>query len=503
MLEPSQNVLPQGLIQSLKGLTGFDEAAFVKVHSFGATDVHSIRLNPLKPCINLEQSLADSLHANGVVPPPRITMQSIPWESQGYYLNERPFYTFDPLFHAGSYYVQEASSMFLGWALKQLIDSNASIRALDLCAAPGGKTTLLQSYLNNQSVLVANEVIKSRAAILQENITKWGAENVIVTNNDPQHFKKMEGYFDLIVVDAPCSGSGLFRRDPDAIKEWSEDAVQLCSQRQQRILSDILPSLKENGCLIYSTCSYSKEEDEAICDWLLEEMNCENVPLEVPSNWGVVTTESGRGAKGYRFWPDKVQGEGLFLACFRCKQPNFFTEGKKKKPTIGLSKQEIALVQDWVKDAGEYEYQKTEDLILAMTPTVAAVVEELKSGGLYIKQAGIAVGKSTGKEIIPDPALALSGLNSEHTVVVTLNHRQALQYLSREDMTDFWHDFEVQMACDGDEMQTQTKKQALQAKKGWALVAYKGRNLGWVKLLSNRLNNYYPKEWRILKKPVF
>ena len=181
---------------------------------------------------------------------------------------QRPSFTFDPLFHAGTYYVQEASSMFLEQALKQSVDLSQPLRVLDLCAAPGGKSTLLQSLLNKESLLVSNDVIKSRAAILEENIVKWGAANVVVTNNDPAHFARLENYFDAIVIDAPCSGSGLFRRDPEAINEWSENNVQLCSQRQQRIVADVWPALKQNGILIYSTCSYSAEEDEAILDWM-------------------------------------------------------------------------------------------------------------------------------------------------------------------------------------------------------------------------------------------
>ena len=166
--------------------------------------------------------------------------ERVPWSSSGYYLPERPFFTFDPLLHAGVYYVQEASSMFLEQALKQTVSLDQPLKVLDLCAAPGGKSTLLQSLINSDSLLVSNDVIRSRANILEENLTKWGAENVVVTNNDPKDFTRLENFFDVIVVDAPCSGSGLFRRDPEAINEWSVQNVALCSQRQQRILADII-----------------------------------------------------------------------------------------------------------------------------------------------------------------------------------------------------------------------------------------------------------------------
>lgn len=202
--------------------------------------------------------------------------------------------------------------MFVEQALRQTVDLSKPLKVLDLCASPGGKSTHIQSLISKESLLVSNEVIRSRANVLKDNIIKWGCENVIITNNDPKDFTRLENYFDVILVDAPCSGSGLFRRDPEAIGEWSENSVQLCSQRQQRILADVWPALKRNGILIYSTCSYSKEEDEDIVSWLLKERSAVQCSLIVDSSCGII--ESG-GA--YRFWPDKAKGEGFFLACFK------------------------------------------------------------------------------------------------------------------------------------------------------------------------------------------
>ena len=237
--------LPVALLDSLKGVEGFDKDEFIAIHQSG-NQVTSIRLNQFKQANSLEKYYS----------------KEIPWCKNAFYLNERPSFTLDPVFHAGGYYVQEASSMFLWHILEQLIgnDTNGK-KVLDLCAAPGGKSTLLASYFTD-GLVVANEVIKSRSAILVENVIKWGLPNIIVTNNDPSHFNKLIGFFDVIVVDAPCSGSGLFRKDPSAIEEWSEDNVLHCSQRQERILADIIPSLKDNGILLYSTCSYSIDEDE-------------------------------------------------------------------------------------------------------------------------------------------------------------------------------------------------------------------------------------------------
>ncbi|HEX6847692.1 MAG TPA: RsmB/NOP family class I SAM-dependent RNA methyltransferase, partial [Chitinophagaceae bacterium] len=285
--------LPKNFIDSLRGTNGFNEDAFVKIHE-SEDRVTSIRINPFK-----ESEI-------------RNLRSKIPWARSGYYLESRPSFTFDPLFHAGCYYVQEASSMFLEQVIKQTVDLSQPIRILDLCAAPGGKSTHLLSLISKDSLLVSNETIRSRAIILNDNIVKWGCNNVIVTNNDPKDFQKVPNYFDVIVVDAPCSGSGLFRRDPEAIEEWSEQNVTLCSQRQQRILADVLPALKDGGVLIYSTCSYSKEEDEQIVDWLTKELIINNEELIIDPHWNIVQSDGG-----YRFWPDKVKGEGFFIACFR------------------------------------------------------------------------------------------------------------------------------------------------------------------------------------------
>jgi hypothetical protein len=171
--------------------------------------------------------------------------------------------------------------MFLEQVLRQTTDLSQPLKVLDLCAAPGGKSTLVQSLISDKSILVSNEVIKSRASVLEENITKWGAGNVVVTNNDPASFQRLENYFDVIIIDAPCSGSGLFRKDPRAIAEWSVNSVQLCSQRQQRILADVYPALKKDGILIYATCSYSEEEDEDIADWLLDTFAVSSIQLSI------------------------------------------------------------------------------------------------------------------------------------------------------------------------------------------------------------------------------
>ena len=449
--------VPEALISSLQNIQGFDENAFRKVHESGE-QITSIRLNPSK------LSIADcSLPIQ----------EPIPWSTQGFYLKHRPSFTFDPLFHAGCYYVQEASSMFLEQALKQTVDLSLPLRILDLCAAPGGKSTHIQSLISTDSLLVNNEVIKSRAGVLKQNIIKWGCENVVVTNNDPQHFSKLEGFFDVIVIDAPCSGSGLFRKDAEAINEWSEENVLLCCGRQKRIIADAFACLKKDGILVYSTCSYSKEEDEDIADWLVEELKMENAKLKIEEEWGIVETKSDRSnAYGYRFFPDKVKGEGFFIACFKKITEAF--EAKFKNVNLETaSTKEKSIVMSWLKNS-DYVLLKT-PFLYALPVALLEDYKKLKSI-LNIQYAGVWIGEIMKEKLVPDHALALSNLFSDKIPATDLNYEEAIRYLQRA---------EINISTE---------------QKGWQLVRYQHHNIGWINALSNRINNYYPKEFRILKQ---
>ncbi len=454
-------MLPTELIQSLQNIKSFTEDAFVQVHHSGE-QVTSVRLNPGK-IFNKQFSIFST------------QLEKVPWCSNGFYLNKRPSFTLDPVFHAGAYYVQEASSMFLEEVLKQTVDLLQPLKLLDLCAAPGGKSTLIQSLLNKESLLVSNEVIKTRVNILAENISKWGAANVIVTNNDPGDFQRLLDFFDVIIVDAPCSGSGLFRKDPAAISEWSEQNVQLCSQRQQRILADILPSLKDGGLLIYSTCSYSEQEDEQIADWLLETMKVESLKLKVDAEWGIVETQSAKhNAYGYRFYPDKVKGEGFFIAAFR-KSGDEQQLGKFKSKSEKLSAKEIEVVKPYLQHADDFLFIKQKEEVIALPKQLENELAAVQSC-LYIKKAGVKLGTIIRNELIPDHELAVSTIISPGLPVAEVDLADALQYLRRQ------------------EIKIDT------AAKGWALISHQHLPLGWVKILPNRVNNYYPKDWRILNK---
>lgn len=470
--------VPPLLLQSLEGLKGFQRESFERVHAEGK-DISSVRYNPHKWH---QKELPFLFPANADAP---VTQTSIPWCAKGYYVSPRPSFTLDPLFHAGAYYVQEASSMFLEQALKQHAPLDQPLRALDLCAAPGGKSTLIQSLLSPESLLMSNEVIKSRASILEENLTKWGATNTIVTNNDPRDIARLQAFFDLIVVDAPCSGSGLFRRDPAAIEEWSENAVRLCSQRQQRILADILPALKEGGLLVYSTCSYSRQEDEDILDWLAGEQGLETLSLQMDPDWGIQEVMSpAQQAYGYRFWPHLLKGEGFFIACFRkSASDESATRMGKTAKLEKASKAEVVALQSWLKPNLMGSFIKLGEALTYIPEGMERDLMYVSSVNLYMRKAGVMVGKWTGRDVLPDHALALSPILSGDHVGVSLNREQALQYLRREEV-----------------ILDPMPELSNHPFKGWSLVQYEGMPLGWIKLLSNRINNYYPKEWRILKK---
>ena len=453
--------LPAPFLQTLEGVVGFNKAAFEAVHTSGET-VTAIRVNPNK---NSDQILFE--HTSPV-----------PWCTHGHYLNTRPSFTLDPSFHAGAYYVQDASSMFLWQALTQVVGDSDGLKVLDLCAAPGGKSTLLSSYFEN-GLVVSNEVIKQRAAVLVENTSKWGAHNMVVTNNDPSHFQSLPQFFDVMVVDAPCSGSGLFRKDPSAIEGWSLDLVALCAQRQQRILADALPALALGGTLIYATCSYDPNEDEHIADWLVNEMGLTPQAIDINNYPGIVESIAPISkAPGYRFYPDQIKGEGFFIAAFK----------KEKEVEVGTAltsfKSKEAVLEKLTKKMQEQvaEVLPANDTIATflqsgMIKAIPAVFESSilqLASQLYIKKAGVSVGELKGKDFIPAHEYALSYLPLDIFNKVDLDKEQALSYLRRAEFN-----------CSGE--------------KGWNLMRYNGLGLGWAKILPNRTNNYYPQEWRILK----
>jgi NOL1/NOP2/fmu family ribosome biogenesis protein len=278
-----------------------------------------------------------------------------------------------------------------------------------------------------------------------------------------------------MVVDAPCSGSGLFRRDPDAIEEWSEDLVGMCCLRQKRILTDAYTALKKNGLLIYSTCSYSKEEDEEISDWLMHNFSLASLAISTKEEWNIVETVSDvHRAKGYRFFPDKLRGEGLYVACFRKLDGEEDFEKIRKSKLVLVSKKDASNARPWLEEQQGLSLYVANNEIFAFPSKLSEELDAVQSA-LYLKKSGVPVGKIIREELIPAHELAVSTVVNKNLLKISLNREQALQYLRKEEVT-----------IDSD-------------KKGWALVIYEGQRLGWIKLLGSRVNNYYPKEWRILK----
>ena len=300
--------LPDDFISEMQGLLD-DNSMKEFLYALTQTPPTSIRLNTRRITGEAMKELTDTLHLS--------ESNRIPWCENGYYLDRRPQFIMDPLFHAGAYYVQEASSMYISFLLRHYIGTR-NVSALDLCAAPGGKSTLLLSELSEDSTLVANEIIPKRASILCENICKWDSNNVTVTNNRPEDFSRMKEVFDLILCDVPCSGEGMFRKDPDSISQWSPHNVDMCSKRQRDIVSAIWDCLKPGGLMIYSTCTYNTKENEENVRWISLNLGAEILSCPTHSEWDITQNLiHGEAFDCLHFMPHKQKGEGFFCAILK------------------------------------------------------------------------------------------------------------------------------------------------------------------------------------------
>lgn len=377
--------------------------------------------------------------------------------------------------------------MFVEQAMRRYA-SDAPLLMLDLCAAPGGKSTLLRSLLPEGSLLVANEVIRNRSQVLAENLTKWGDPDVIVTNNDPSDFTALENCFDAILTDVPCSGEGMFRKDPVAVSEWSSENVEICYQRQRRILTDVWPALKAGGLLIYSTCTYNTKENEENVRWICRELGADVLPLDVPEEWKVTgNLLPDETFPVYRFLPHRTTGEGFFMTVMRKRsstesdvnpssQPlrKNKKEQQKKKPQIVPTKEQLTTIRQWVKADDEYVWQQG-DGVLSLFPRRYESLLTLFRNTLRIVQAGVQVAELKGKEWQPVHALAMSRLlRQEAFPTEEVSYEQAIAYLRKEAIT-----------------------LPTEAPRGILLLTYRQQPIGFVKNIGNRANNLYPQEWRI------
>lgn len=390
------------------------------VRAFEEPTPVSIRLNPFKP------------HPGPIFAP----QTPVLWCQNGYWLSTRPNFTLDPLFHAGVYYVQEAGSLFLDYVVRHCVHGPVSV--LDLCAAPGGKSTLLRAALPEGSMLVSNEPDRRRANVLLENMLKQGHPDVLVTHNYARDFARTNLSFDIILTDVPCSGEGLFRRDENAVNEWSLANVQMCQKRQREIVSDIWPCLRVGGLLIYSTCTFNTHENEENVQWICEHLGTEIVSVSVPAAWHITGSLLG-GFDGavYRFIPGITQTEGLFLCVLR----------------------------------------KTSDGPARATLPASVCAQAKRFRHLHVLSDGHPTEEIKGKEKIPTTAQALSVATPtdayEH---VELSLEQAQRYLHRESLV----------------LPPATPR-------GFVVVTYKNYPLGFMKNLGERANNLYPKNWAIKK----
>jgi len=416
-------------------------------------------------------------------PAPNAEQKPVPWCQHAHYLNQRPDFFKDPKIFGGAYYVQEASSMFLDTALEHFIDFSQPLKILDLCAAPGGKSTLVSSRMRDGHLLVANELVGKRLAALEDNLMRWGRANYLVAHNSPKHFAPLHGFFDIILIDAPCSGEGMFRKDPGAVDYWSENLVKSCAVRQWEILSDIMPSLKPGGLLIYSTCTYSHDENEGILEKLAATEHFSPLPLELPPDWGIregFVEHGGKSFTGYRFYPHKVAGEGFFMTFLQKKWEAMpANKPKKLKQKRGrlqpLPKKFIDHVAQWLKNHENFALYLIDDQLYALPKAFKSEVLQL-SDLLNLRNAGLLLGKFKAPKLIPSHELALSEHLPDSVNRLPLDYGQAIAYLKKQEF--ILH---------------------RDVPKGWAVVTFDKVALGWAKVIPGRINNYYPKSQRLRK----
>ena len=436
------------------------ENALVAFSAFDEPAKVSVRLNPFKRRKEFEGS-------------------HIPWNRHGFLLPERPRFTLDPYLHGGAYYVQDSSSMFVGHVFRNILSGRSfsgPVRVLDLCAAPGGKTTDLAASLReafgDSFILVSNEVMKQRAGVLADNVALWGDPNVVVTSDDPRAFAALPGFFDIVVADVPCSGEGMFRKDEEAQKQWSEDNVALCEARQRRIIADMWPCLKTGGVLIYSTCTFNRYENDGNVGWIADELGADILhPVEgaVP---GVIPVRYG-----FSLVPGHVDGEGQYCAALEKTSDDIPAAGyaSMHRKNARPARKPLPAIPQGIRSLFdvEVELRQKGDTITAVPSNIAMDVAVLESA-LHVLSAGCAAGVLKGQTLVPDADLALSIAFDESAYPsAEVDLHTALSFLHKDAIT------------------------LPDAERGYVVVRYEGLALGFVKNLGNRCNNLHPQGRRI------
>lgn len=438
--------LPQGFLSEISQYPELD----ILTSSLLTQPEVSVRLNPLK---------SNDSDISGY--------DCVPWCQTGVYLPERPKFTFDPQWHQGVYYVQDASSMAIDSVIKEIV--KGPVKYLDACAAPGGKTTIALSSLPEGSTVVANEFDYKRAEILAENIAKWGNPNVAVSRGDTSKFGKLRGYFDIVAVDAPCSGEGMMRKEAIAREQWSEQLVKQCALTQREILTNVWEALRPGGYLIYSTCTFNRCENEENLSWIIDNLGAD--PVRIDALEANKDTLHGINCEYpcYRFIPGKIRGEGLFLAVVKKNGEGIINSPRAKTQKQPKLPKEIT---SWIKTGYTIVYENDEVYAIP-TDSLAFITDVSSRLDTLIK--GVHIASIKGKDVIPTHELALSdALNPSAFATCDIDKAQALTYLRREAIS-LPHDIP----------------------KGIVLITYANRPLGFVKNLGNRSNNLLPKTWRI------
>lgn len=440
--------LPQEFIEQLRGLMPGEWEALATAITTSEPSV-AVRVNEARAA---------------AVP---VGARRVPWCEPGFYTEGRPAFTFDTDWHAGRYYVQDASSMFITHVIRHFVKH--PVRYLDLCAAPGGKTTAAMQSLPQGSLTVANEIVPPRARVLADNVIRWGNPRCVVTSNAPAQVGKMTDFFDAIATDVPCSGEGMMRKDDEAVAQWTPQLVKQCAQRQREILSDVWPALRPGGLLIYSTCTYNRQENEQMVDYIANELGATSLEVPVESDWNIHPA-IGSTIPAYRFMPHRVDGEGLFMTVLRKNGDAARGDIRIKEKSV---KKAVEIGKNWLSQPDEYAIEQQEDLCIAVPQDIRREVAALRAS-LNVLHAGVELATVMGRKTVPHHALAMSTARSAEAFPVgEVDYPTALRYLRGESIT-------------------------VDAPRGYVLIAHEGAMLGFANNLGNRANNLYPKPLRIL-----
>lgn len=468
----SEIKLPDEFLNRISDMLGDETDSFIA--SYKDSHIMSLRINPLKKDMGNEKFAE---FTEGLT-------EGIPWEESGFYYDE----TFEPgrhpLHNCGAYYIQEASAM----APVSCLNIFPGAKVLDLCAAPGGKSTQIAGKLSAESILVSNEPVPKRAKILSENIERMGVKNAVVVSGNPQDLKhSFEGFFDLILVDAPCSGEGMFRKHPEAIEEWSKENVLMCAARQEEILEAAYDMLAAGGQLVYSTCTFSTQENEEnILAFLKrhEDMSGDIISdvlksvAEKPTAKGLEAFKDSlvvKNAENFmcRLYPHKLKGEGHFLAVLK-KAGESYGYGGRLQKSSRLGKNEKELLAEFCEETLVSNDFINSDRFLTFGTNLYVMPENMPDmSGVKVLRAGLLIGSFEKKRFEPSHALAMILSRQQVKKSVELSESEAQQYL--KGMT-------INCAADV---------------KGWVLLTHCGYPLGWGKASGGVIKNHYPKGLRL------